>query len=246
MKGAPNAYQTAQDRSPSETFYEGVAFLMDFKQPHGFEWNTPRENWKPLKRQLARSIPATSSLTSCQPFPSPDATERAQSVERVRRVIEMANWTECPSVRVLGDRFEEKTREDAIGWVVEALGRLGEFAAPRGITVSLELHDSFTDAAPVVVEKVALPNVGFVFNSPFVGCERGSVEPLFSRIAPHITAVHTHHVEKPETSELYRQMFPRLKRMGFGGYTSNECAHRGPDPEKVLALYVALFKVLAA
>lgn len=33
-----------------------------------------------------------------------------------------------------------------------------------------------------------------------------------------------------------------LKRIGFSGYISNECAYTGPDPDKVLALYVGLFK----
>lgn len=255
MKWALNTYQTAQDWSLNETLriarttgYDGVEFLMDFKQPHGFEWNTPRENWKPLKLQVAQSGLAISSLTSCQTFHSPDPTERAQSVERVRRVIEMADYMECSHVRVLGDRFDEKTRENVIGWVADALRLLGEFAAPRGVTVSLEMHGSFADpdAALSVIEKVALPNVGFVFNSQFIGCETGNIEPLFSRIASHITAVHTHQVEKPETFELYRQMFQWLKRIGFEGYISNECAYRGPDPEKVLSLYVALFKALAA
>jgi len=255
MKWALNTYQTAQDWSLAETLriaqatgYDGVELLMDFKQPHGFEWDTPRENWKPLKEQVARSGLAISSLTSCQTFHSPDATERAASVERVRRVIEMAAYMECSHVRVLGDRFDSTNREAVIGWVSDALRSLGEFAAPYGVTVSLEMHGSFVDpdAAMTVIGNVALPNVGFVFNSQFVGCDGGSIEPLFSRIAPHITAVHTHQVERPETFELYRQMFQWLKRIGFEGYISNECAYRGPDPEKVLALYVALFKALAA
>jgi len=37
-------------------------------------------------------------------------------------------------------------------------------------------------------------------------------------------------------------MFEWLNRIGFSGYISNECAYTGPDPEKVLALYVGLFK----
>jgi sugar phosphate isomerase/epimerase len=255
MKWALNTYQTAQDWSLTETLriakatgYDGVEFLMDYKQPHGFEWDTPRENWKPLKLQVARSGLAIASLTSCQTFHSPDAAERTASVERVKRVIEMAAYMECSHVRVLGDRFDATNRDDVIGWVADALRTLGEFAAPEGVTVSIEMHGNFTDpdAAMTLIERVALPNVGFVFNSQFVGCESGSIEPLFSRIAPHITSVHTHQVEKPDTFELYRQMFQWLKRIGFDRYVSNECAYRGADPEKVLALYVALFKALSA
>ncbi|MBM3213614.1 sugar phosphate isomerase/epimerase [Candidatus Poribacteria bacterium] len=255
MKWSLNTYQTAQDWSLDETLriakvtgYDGVEFLMDFKQQHGFEWDTPRENWKPLKERVAESGLAISSLTSCQVFHSPDASERATSADRVKRVIEMSAYMGCSHVRVLGDRFTPETRDSVIGWVTEALRTLGENAAGSDVTVSIEMHGSFTDpdAAMKLIEGVNLPNVGFVFNSQFVGCEAGSIVSLFSRVAPHITSVHTHQAEKPETFELYRQMFRWLRRIGFSGYISNECAYRGPDPEKVLALYVALFKALAA
>ena len=42
--------------------------------------------------------------------------------------------------------------------------------------------------------------------------------------------------------ELYRSLFASLKSTGFDGYVSNESAHVGPDPERVLALYLALFR----
>jgi protein FrlC len=255
MKWALNTYQTAQDWTLDDTLriaagagYHGVEFLMDFRQRHGFEWDTPRENWKPLRDGVARGGLAVASLTSCQVFHSPNSEERAASVQRVRRVIEMAAYMACPYVRVLGDRFDATNRDNVVGWVADALRDLGEFAAPMGISVNIEMHGSFTDpdAAMSVIERVDMPNVGFVFNSQFVGCDDGSIEPLFARIAPHIASVHTHQVERPDTFDLYRQMFAWLKRTGFEGYISNECAYRGGDPEKVLALYVALFKALAA
>ena len=150
----------------------------------------------------------------------------------------------CDHVRVLGDRYSDENRDAVVGYVTDGLKVLGTYAAEKDITVSIEMHGSFTDpnSAMEVIEGVNLPNVGFVFNSQFIGCEGGSIEPLFSRVAPHITAVHTHKVEVPETFELYRQMFEWLSRIGFFGYISNECAYTGSDPEKVLALYVGLFK----
>ena len=150
----------------------------------------------------------------------------------------------CDHVRVLGDRYTEENREAIVGYVTDGLKALGTYAGEKAITVSIEMHGSFTDpdSAMQVIDGVNLPNVGFVFNSQFIGCDAGSIEPLFSRVASHITAVHTHRVEEPETFDLYRQMFQWLDRIGFSGYISNECAYTGPDPEKVLALYVGLFK----
>ena len=254
MKWSLNTYQTAQDWSlketcemASKTGYDAVEFLMDFKQPHGFEWNTPRENWKPLKLSVARLGQTISSLTSCQVFHHPTAEERAESVNRVKRVIEMANYMESPNVRVLGDRFNDENRGEVIGWVIDALGLLGVFAEPHGITVSIEMHGSFTDphASLAVMEGVNLPNVGLIFNGQFVGCD-DSIDPIFSLCGKYMTSVHTHAVEQPATLSLYHQMFQWLKARDFGGYISNECAYRGPDPEKVLAMYVALFKTMAA
>ena len=255
MRWSLNTYQTCQDwelskilKIAEDTGYHGVELLMDYKQKHGFEWDTPEDQWERLKNEVNASGVVISSLTSCQNFHSLDAADRAESVRRVKRVIDMAEFMGCDHVRVLGDRFDDNTREAVVGYVTDALKELGEYAQPKGITVSIEMHGSFIDPAPAmkVIEGVNLPNVGFVFNCQFVGCEGRSIEPLFSQVAPHITAVHTHSTEDPETFELYRQMFGWLQRIGFDGYISNECAYRGPDPEKVLALYVGLFKAFVA
>ena len=251
MKWSLNTYQTCQDwelsrilKVAADTGYHAVELLMDYEQKHGFEWDTPEDQWEPLKAEVDASEVVISSLTSCQNFHSSDAADRAESVRRVKRVIEITDFMGCDHVRVLGDRFDDNTRDAVVGYVTEALTELGEYAQPKGITVSIEMHGSFIDPVPAmqVIEGVNLSNVGFVFNSQFSGCEAGSIEPLFSQVASHITAVHTHAAEAPETFELYRQMFEWLQRIGFDGYISNECAYRGPDPEKVLALYVGLFK----
>lgn len=251
MKWSLNTYQTCQDweleqilETAEATGYHGVEFLMDYKQKHGFEWDTPRAEWGRLKAHVDVSGVVISSLTSCQNFHAEAPEDRKESVRRITRVIDMAEFMGCDHVRVLGDRYTDETKEAVIGYVTEGLKELGNHAGPKDITVSIEMHGSFTDpgSAMRVIEAVNLPNVGFVFNSQFVGCEEGSIEPLFSRVAPHITAVHTHRVEEPATFELYRQMFEWLNRIGFSGYISNECAYTGPDPEKVLALYVGLFK----
>ncbi len=251
MKWALNTYQTCQEwelarilETAEATGYHGVELLMDYQQKHGFEWNTPKEEWAGLKTQVDSSRVVISSLTSCQNFHSAQAADREESIRRIMRVIDMAEFMDCNHVRVLGDRYTEDTRDAVIGYVTEGLKASGNYAGEKDITVSIEMHGSFTDpdSAMQVIENVNLPNVGFVFNSQFVGCDEGSIEPLFSRVATYITAVHTHRVEEPETFELYRQMFGWLKRIGFSGYISNECAYTGPDAEKVLALYVGLFK----
>ena len=232
MKWSLNTYQTCQDwelkrilDTAEATGYHGVELLMDYKQKHGFEWDTPKDAWDGLKTQVDASGVVISSLTSCQNFHSENASDREETVRRVTRVIDMAEFMDCDHVRVLGDRYSDENRDAVVGYVIDGLKALGSYAGEKDITVSIEMHGSFTD-----------PNSAMeviVFNSQFIGCDAGS---------ENLTAVHTHKVEVPETFELYRQMFEWLNRIGFSGYISNECAYTGPDPEKVLALYVGLFK----
>ena len=49
--------------------------------------------------------------------------------------IEMTDFMGCDHVRVLGDRFDDNTRDAVVGYVTDALKELGEYAQPKGITV---------------------------------------------------------------------------------------------------------------
>src|SRR5205823_972542 len=106
-----------------------------------------------------------------------------------------------------------------------------------------------------VVREAGLPNVGIVFNCQWrVGAESGwalpagapSIAPLYDLMAPHITSVHTHRMERPEEWGYYQEMFRLLVRDDYRGYVSNECAYTGSDPESVLRLYTALFRAFTA
>lgn len=254
MKWSLNTYQTGQDweldhmiEIVKKTGYHGIEFLMDFDQKHGLEWDTPREAWDGVKEKMAASGLEFASLTSCQNFHAPEKEEREQSVERVKRVIDMAEFFGCNHIRVLGDRFTDETRDTVVQNVGECLGLLGDYAQPKGITVSIEMHSSFThpDASLEAINIANRPNVGAVFNCVWPGVTLETVDAFHDRIAEHITMVHTHRAEDPETFEFYRRMFAKLKAIGFDGYISNECAYRGPDPEKVLALYLGLFRAFS-
>jgi len=106
------------------------------------------------------------------------------------------------------------------------------------------MHGSFTAPGPAMeaIQIANQTNVGVVFNCVWPDVTIDTVDAFHDRIAPHITMVHTHNVEDPKTFEFYKRMFAKLKEIGFNGYISNESAYRGSDPEKVLALYVALFR----
>ena len=262
MKWVLNTYQTAQDWEVERMIevcqaagYEGVEFLQDFKQRHGLEANAPDELVREIKEKMQAAGLIVSSLTSCCLFHSPEEADRRRNIDQVKRVIDQAKMMECDHVRVLGDRVpeDEKEREPVLTNVAAALRELGAYAQPKGVTVSIEAHGSFTDPtyAVRVVREANLPNVGIVFNSQWrIGAPTGwslpadapSIAPLYDLMAPHFTSVHTHKMETPQEWRYYQEFFRLLVRDGYQGYVSNECAYRGPDPEKVLSLYTTLFR----
>ena len=265
VKWTLNTYQVAQKweldhlvEMCAKTGYPYVEFLMDFQQPHGLEWDTPRERFAEAKRALDAAGLEFGSFTSCQTFDSPDASARAESVRRVKRVIGMAREFGCDHVRVLGDRLpdDESQRPAVVRNVAEALRELGEHAG-EGIAVSIEMHGSFTDPhyAMELMRLVKLPNVGLVFNCVWPIGERWkwalpsgapSIKPLYDLVRPHLTSIHTHSMEAPEELRYYQEWFRLLREDGYDGYVANECAYAGPDPEQVLRLYTALFQTMIA
>lgn len=261
MRWVLNTYQTAQNWEVDRIIevcqaagYEGIEFLQDFQQAHGLEADAPDSHVLTVKEKMRAANLITASLTSCCVFHDPEEAQRRRNIDQVKRTIDQAVLMECDHVRVLGDRLpdDDAGRERVLTNVTAALHELGSYARPKGITVSIEAHGSFTDPehAVRVVKGADLPNVGIVFNSQWrIGAERGwslppnasSIAPLYDLIAPYITSIHTHQMEHPALWRHYQELFRLLVRDGYKGYVSNECAYVGPDPEKVLRLYTTLF-----
>lgn len=261
MKWVLNTYQTAQDWELERIIevchaagYEGIEFLQDFKQPHRLEADASDEHVDSVARKMRDANLIIGGLTSCCVFHSPDEADRRRNIEQVKRVIDEAVRMGCDHVRVLGDQIpdDEAGKNRVLASVAAALRELGEYAQPKGVTVSIEAHGSFTDPVYVtqVVREANLPNVGIVFNSQWrINAPKGwklpegasSIAPLYDMMAPHLTSIHTHQMDAPEQWRHYQEFFRLLKRDGYTGYVSNECAYRGPDPEKVLRLYTTLF-----
>lgn len=262
MKWVLNTYQTCQDWEVSRiievckaTGYDGIEFLMDFKQRHGVEAVASPEHVKGVARQVNDAGLIVSSLTSCEKFDAPDPAAVRKAIDTVKRVIDHAASIGCDHVRVLGDRFPEGElgNPKVVDQVGVAIGELGAYAGPAKVTVSMEMHGHFTDPelAAAVVERANQPNVGLVFNSQWrVDAPAGwslpagakSIKPLYDLTGKYFTSIHTHKMEALHELDYYRELFDLLVKSGYKGYVSNECAYRGPDPEKVLLLYTALFR----
>ena len=69
---------------------------------------------------------------------------------------------------------------------------------------------------------------------------------MYDRFRPYLTSIHVHAMEPPDVFPHYRELFSLLRADGWDGWVSQESAYRGPDPEKVLTLYTALFRAFTA
>jgi sugar phosphate isomerase/epimerase len=197
------------------------------------------------------------SITSCASFHSLNDAERAEAMDRATKTIRIARDFGCPHVRVLGDRVpEDGTRETVLQNITACMQELARQAQPDGITVSMEMHGSFTDPnlSVPLAEAVDMPNFGLVFNSQFRESAEtgwrlppdGSIRPLYDRFRPFLTQIHTHQMERPDQLSMYQELFRLLKADGWNGCVAMEGAYTGSDPEKVLRLYTALFHTLIA
>jgi hypothetical protein len=51
-------------------------------------------------------------------------------------------------------------------------------------------------------------------------------------------------METPAVLGYYQEFFQLLVENGYSGYVANEAAYTGPDPEKVLRMYTAMFQTM--
>jgi sugar phosphate isomerase/epimerase len=261
-----NTYGTGQEVSLERLIelakgagYEGIEYLMDFDQPHGVEADAPPERLAEVKRQMDAAGLTISCVTSCAHFHDLDADRLAENLGKARRTIAIAAGWGVPQIRVLGDRVpEDDTKGRVLEQVAGCLRDLSAEAAAAGVRLTQEMHSSFADPAYSVpmAERVDHPNFGLIFNGQFRGGgERNpawgvrpgeSIRGLYERFRPHLVSMHLHAMEPPDVLGHHQELFALLRADGWSGWVSQESAYRGPDPEKVLRMYTALFQVLSA
>ncbi len=167
-------------------------------------------------------------------------TKRARELAAMRHVIDIAQAIDCPNVRVYGGLLPKESQDGARYWsrTVSGLKEIGRYAATKGITLCIETHGgsltmSVADTVRMV-EDVNLPNVGILFDYPWVSLAglEGAREAV-EMGAPYIKHVHvkdwTVPTEgSPRTTLLgegeldWPTVIAALKDAGYTGYLSDE------------------------
>jgi sugar phosphate isomerase/epimerase len=182
--------------------------ILDFAQQNGFaavelrglqgtmdlparpEFTPDRIN--AAKQEVAARGLHISCLSSSANMHDTDPQKHEQQLADARRFIDLASLLTAPYVRVFGNNIVGP-RDQAIEYVAKSLRQLGDYAAPKNVTVLIESHGDFTDSPSLrsVLEKADSPHVGLLWDAhhTFVS---GNEDPAFtvSRLGKYIR--HTH------------------------------------------------------
>ena len=221
--------------------YAAIEFRAESSHLHGVELELDAADRKRVRRELEDNYLVASGIGTSSRFESPDPAARQQQIDRTKRYVELASDIDCGRLRVFGNDIPDGVEsQDCVAYVGDALRELGEFAAPYGVEVNLEMHGQFNfwRYALGAVQRADLPNVGIVYN-----CDRrdeigGSVQETYSYVRDHINHVHMHDFT---TGFPYGPVLRMLRDDGYEGYCSSEI-DGSPDPERILAYFALLFR----
>ena len=104
--------------------------------------------------------------TSCF-FHYTEESQRLESLQMGRAMVELAAALGAPGIRVFGDRVQPGADfSSTAAWVADGIHRLAEFAQPAGVGVWLESHGAFACARETmsVLRAAACSNAGVVWD----------------------------------------------------------------------------------
>jgi sugar phosphate isomerase/epimerase len=133
-----------------------------------------------LKKDVAAHGLRISCLGSSANMHDTDSAKHEQQLADARRFIDLASALAAPYVRVFGNKLIGD-RNLAIQHLAQSLRTLGDYAAPKKVTVLIESHGDFTDSPTLkaILEQAASPHVALLWDAhhTFVS---GKEEPEFT------------------------------------------------------------------
>ncbi|HLZ07910.1 MAG TPA: sugar phosphate isomerase/epimerase family protein [Chloroflexota bacterium] len=223
--------------------YAGIEFRADAGHEHGVELARSAAERRQIRDRLEDAyLEAVCIGTGCR-YESPEPKKRLEQIEQTKRFVELAADVGSTRVRVFGNNLPDGVRrDDCVAYVGESLRTLGEFAAPFGVDVLLEMHGQFNywGFARAAVEIANHPSVGIVYNCDRLDLVAGSVAATYSRVRWLIRHVHMHELTDGFP---YPELFALLNADGYSGYVSSEIeAADALSREQYFASYAALVR----
>jgi len=224
---------------------EGIEFRAELDHKHGVELDTTPEQRTAIRKKCEEAgVPICCIATGCK-FQFMEEAERQENVDRGKQFVDLAHDVGAPRIRVFGDRFGDSDKDTVVQNVGDCLRQLGGHAEGSGVDVCLEMHGDFYnwEHAKRAVEIADHPRIGIVHNCDPREAQAGPIKDSIDQVKDHIRHVHIHGLESGKYP--YKEFFGIMKSLGYDGHMSLECGE-SPDAERVIALYAALFREMAA
>lgn len=214
---------------------------------HGVEPTLAPEERRKVRARFEDTPVKLLSLGSTCEFHSPDAEVVKQNIAAAGQFIRLAHDLGALGVKVRPNGLATDKgipKEATLKQIGSALGACGAIAEPLGVEVWLEVHGKETSKPAnirAILDACGHPAVGITWNSNDTDVEAGSVQEAFDLLGRDIRCVHLRdlYVDYP-----FAELFALLRRGGYDRYTLAEIPE-SPDPDRVLAYFVALWDALS-
>jgi sugar phosphate isomerase/epimerase len=224
----------------TEAKFEGVELRTSHK--HGVEVSLSKDERAEVKKRFADSPVLLWSLGSAFDFHTPDQAKLRKDIEATKEYITLAHDVGATGVKVRPNALpKEVPEEKTLEQIGLSLRELGEFAAPLGLQIRLEIHGTETQHVPRCKRIIDVANhkqVGVTWNSNQTDLEDGGFDANFDLVKDKIFTVHLRDLYLEEYP--FRRLFARLKESGFTGFTFAEIPD-SPDPVRIMKYFRSLW-----
>ena len=212
-----------------------AAFEARTTHRHGIEIARSKAERVEIRKQFADSgVVFWGCGTACE-FHSQDPAVVAKNIEETQQFVQLTADLGGMGVKVRPngvpkDHEPAKTFEQ----IGKALHECGKAAADAGVEICLEVHGAVTSIPKncrAIMDACGHPAVGVTWNSNGTDLIDGTIAEGFELLKRFIKSVHINDLNNDAAGKYpYRDLFQRLKSIGYDRYTMCEYAKSFPNP----------------
>ena len=188
-------------------------------------------------------------------FMDPDTVVRAEAIRRTKKIIDFASifGAQMNIGRLRGQFHREILREDSLAWMYDAFETVSDYAAPRGVTITIEpiprveWNNLFTIYDGIeVVKKMDRKNFRLMADVYAMNIEEKSLAESFVKAKPYLVHIHISDSNRlpPGGGNLdFAGIAEAIRAIDYRGYVSAELLQH-PNREEAMAQTIGILKSL--
>ena len=212
-----------------------AAFEARTTHKHGIEIARTPAECADIKKQFADSGVVFWGCGSACEFHSADPAVVSKNIEEAKQFVKLTADIGGRMVKVRPNGVPKggdpaRTFEQ----IGKALRECGKAAADAGIDICMEVHGAVTSIpknSRAIMDACGHPAVGVTWNSNDTDIVDGSIAESFEMLKSFIKSAHINDLTNDAAGKYpYRDLFSRLKGIGYDRYTMCEYAKSFPNP----------------